>query len=191
MAYTDEPNVISEKRGKKRYIFIALGVGAFLLIVFSSVLEPWFREFQRRQTPSGPHGGDLYFITVEDRRFSLELARIAPADYLTVFMRPARHYADWDPAEYRISYFIEGMREPDFLEWQEEERMLFPPNQAPEFDPLDPAEASVPRIKEFYGPSTFTFHSQADHRLQIRIYRDGDVVWEGERWSYGPAAHRH
>ncbi len=191
MAYADEPNVISEKGGRKRYIFVVLGVGVFLLVVFSSVLEPWFRDFQRRQTPSGPQGGDLYFITVEDRRFSLELARIAPANYLTVFMRPAHHYADWDPADYRISYFTGGMAEPDFLEWHEQERMLFPPDQVPEFDPLDLGEASVPRIEEFYGPSTFTFHPSGDYRMQIRIYRGDEVVWEGERWSYGPAGHGH
>ncbi len=191
MAYADEPNVISERGGKKRYLFVALGVAAFLLIVFSSVLEPWFREFQRRQTPSGPHGGDLYFITLEDQRVSLELARIAPANWLTIFMRPARPYPGWDPANYRISYFISGMREPDFLEWHEGDMALFPPDAPPEFDPLDPDVGRVPRIEGFYGPSSFTFPAAVDYRLQIRIYRGDELVWEGERWSYGPTAHRH
>ncbi len=191
MAYADEPNVVTEKRVRRKYIYIALGMVLFLLIVFSAVLEPWFREFQRRQTPSGPQGGDLYFITLEDRRVSLELARLPPTNWLTVFMRPARHYPDWDPADYRMSYFIEGMREPDFLEWHEGEFRLIPPDVLAELDPMDLAETRFPVIENFYGPSSFSLPPSIDYRLQLRIHRDDGVAWEGSRMSYGPAAHRH
>lgn len=191
MAYADEPNVISEKRGRKKYVVIGLGTLLFLLIVFSAVIEPWYRDFQRRQTPSGPHGGDLYFITLENRRVSMELVRLPPANLLTIFLRPARHYPDWNPANYRISYRAGIMEEPEFLDWHEGERLLIPPQALTDFDPLDPAAQRYPRVENFFGPSSLTFPSARDFSVELRIYRGDEVVWEGRRWSYGPAAHRH
>lgn len=191
MAYVDEPNVISEKRGRKKYVFIGLGMLVFLLIIFSSVLEPWFREFKRRQTPSGPEGGDLYFITLEDRRVSMELARIPPTNLLTVFLRPARNYPDWNPADYRISFRAGDMQDPAMLDWHERERILIPPQAWPDYDPLDLTGPEYPRVEDFYGPSSLTFPPSMDFLVDLRIYRGDEVVWEGQRWSYGRAGHRH
>ncbi len=193
MAYLDEPNVISGKRGRMKYVFIGLGILLFLLLVFSAVLEPWFRDFQRHRTPSGPHGGDLYSITVENRRMAMEIARPEPDNHLVIFLSPAEEDPDWNPADYRLSFEIRGMPEPRFLDWNEEGMILASGEELLEYDPLDPRPPPFPRIREFYGPSEASFHPSGEFRMTIRIHRGDEVVWEGERWSYADphAGHGH
>ncbi len=191
MAYIDEPNVIREGGGRKKFILAGIGVVLFLLLVFSAFMEPWYREFQRHRTPEGPHGGDLYTITLENRRVGMELARLEPENRLMVFLRPAADDPEWNPADYRIGFRVGHMTEPHFLEWNEDGTILATGEDLLDFDPLDPRPAPFSSVRRFYGPSEFSFPPAGDFHLELEIHRGGEVVWEGKRWSYGPEAHDH
>ncbi len=191
MAYADEPNVVRGKSGAKKFIFLGLGVFVFLLVIFSAAFWPWYHDFRRHHTPTGTHGGSVHMISIENNRFSMELARPEPIHSLVVFLDPVQEDLEWNPGEFRMSFQVAGMPEPEFLDWNEEGMLLADLEQLAEYDPLSPTAPPIPRIAEFYGPSDSFFHPSGDSRMDLTIYRGDEVVWRGSRWSYGTAGHHH
>lgn len=181
MSYYDEPNVIRERSGGKKKLFLIGGIVLFLVLIAGAALTPYVRDYRKSQTPEGPNHGSLYFINLEGERFSLELAR--PRQPLQIFLEPTVRSGDWSPAEYHVAYSVDGFSRADgsdmaeVLHWDEATG-----SYALRWD----------EESESYLPSGIGFHPNDDFRLTLEIYRDGEPVWSGPRWTYGaPGGHAH
>jgi hypothetical protein len=167
MSYSDEPHVISEKK-KSPALYVAIGLLAvFLLTLASIALYPRYFEWKRHNTPNGPNGGTLYFISFEGNRYSMELARSEELDfYMHVFVHPVREATAWSPERFQIRFRLTNLQdeEPEVLDWNAELRA--------------------------FGPSRLQYHPRGDYQLALEVLREGNVVWEGRRWAYQPG-HGH
>lgn len=167
MSYSDEPNVISEqKRSKKVYFFIGALI-LFIALLASVAFFPRIIEFQRRNTPTGPNQGSLYFISFEKNRYSMELVRSEEYDfYMGALIQPARDKTPWEPGEYQVGLRMEGEGDFERLDWNPEAGL--------------------------FGPSQLRLHPSTDVRVDLEVYREDKTVWSGTRWSFRPGGgHGH
>jgi hypothetical protein len=168
MSYSDEPNVISEQTRSKKMYFLIGGLLLFMALLASVAFFPRFLEFQRHNTPVGPHGGSVYFIKFEGNRYSMELARPeVPLDFhMGIVLQPTRERTAWQPEEYHVRLRMEEREEVEVLAWNPEMNL--------------------------FGPSELRFHPAGDWRFEIEVNRGESTVWSGRRWSFRmPQGHGH
>lgn len=159
MSYSDEPNVISEQKRSRKPYFLIAGVVLFIGLLASVAFFPRIFDFQRRNTPVGPNGGSLYFISFEGARYSMELARSPALDYhLAVVIQPASDRTSWNPEEYHVRFRVDEDEPFEVLEWHPEEK--------------------------FFGMSEERYHPMWEARLEIELKRGEETVWSGRRWSF-------
>lgn len=167
MSYSDEPNVISERKKSPVFYGVIALLVLFFLTLAAVALYPRYIDFRKHNATFGPNDGIVYFIRFEGDRYSMEIPRTEEQDYhLTFYIRPVRETTAWRPENYVVRY-RPRIFEHDWetLEW----------------------DAELGR----FGPSELRFHPNNDFELDIEIRKNGEQVWEGRRWAFGGGAHAH
>lgn len=166
MSYSDEPNVVSEQKRSKKIYLVTGGFVLFFGLLAAVAFFPRIMDYQRRNTPTGPNQGNVYFVKLEGERYSMELVRSEPHDFhLHVFLLPVRERTVWQPEDYHVTVGIEGEGE-ERLEWD--------------------AETGS------FGPSEARFHPMGEFRFGLSIEREDETLWSGRRWSFAEnSGHAH
>lgn len=158
MSYSDEPNLVPEKKRSKKPYFLAVGLLVFIALLLSVAFFPQITELRARLAEVGPHGGTVHRISLDGQKFTMEIVRTAEYDYHTgIFLKPVGD-ASWDPAAHTVQLKIGDDSEAEDLAWNE--------------------------VEDYFGLSQHRIYPAINIEMDIRVLRDDQVLWSGTKWSY-------